>query len=65
MAGVGIREVLLAIHAVGWLTVVIVVAFKNDGDVPPALWTVLPLGITGILVAFRTEPGDKRRGGDG
>lgn len=58
MSGVGIREFLLAVHALAWIVVVILVAINNGGEVPPALWTVLPLGITGILVAFRTDGKD-------
>jgi hypothetical protein len=54
-----IRDLLLGVHATAWLTAVIVVAFRT-GEVPPALWTVLPLGISGILVAFRTG-GEERR----
>lgn len=62
MDRVGIRELLLTVHALAWIVVVILVAVNNDGDVPPALWTVLPLGITGILVAFRTENGRRKNG---
>lgn len=63
MNRVGIRELLLAAHTLVWMIVVIIVAANNSGEVPPALWTVLPLGITGILVAFRTE--GNGRGKDG
>lgn len=57
-----IREILLGVHALAWLIAVIVVALRT-GEVPPALWTVLPVGISAILVAFRAGEGSvlKRR----
>jgi hypothetical protein len=53
-----IRDALLGVHAAAWLIAVTVVALRT-GEVPPALWTVLPLGISGILVAFRTGGDDR------
>jgi hypothetical protein len=62
MDRVGIRELLLAAHTLVWMVVVIIVAANNGGEVPPALWTVLPLGVTGILVAFRTDGNGRKNG---
>ena len=53
-----IRDALLGVHALAWLIAVVVVALRT-GEVPPALWTVLPLGISGILVAFRAGGDEK------
>lgn len=60
-----IREILLGVHALAWLIAVIVVALRT-GEVPPALWTVLPVGISAVLVAFRAGEGTvlKRRNED-
>lgn len=49
----GVQTALLLILGVGWLTTVAAVALNNRGHVPAELWTVLPFGITSVLVAFR------------
>jgi len=59
----GVQKALLLILGAGWLTAVAAVAINNQGHVPTELWTVLPFGITSILVAFRA--GGNGNGGDG
>lgn len=49
-----IREILLGIHAVAWLVVVLITAWRT-GEVPAELWAVLPLGVGAIIGAFRAD----------
>lgn len=50
-----IQVVLLAVHGAGWLIVMAWTAVQSETHLPPPeLWTALPLGISAILVAFRT-----------
>lgn len=49
-----IREILLGVHAIAWLVVVLITAWRT-GDVPAQLWAVLPLGVGAIIGAFRAE----------
>lgn len=50
-----IQVVFLLIHGLGWITTMVLVAIKSEDHIPPSeLWTALPLGISAILVAFRT-----------
>lgn len=45
----------LAIHGAAWITTMTIVAVTTENHIPPSeLWTALPLGISAILVAFRT-----------
>jgi hypothetical protein len=55
-----VRNVLLVMHGVGWLIAVLAVASKT-GSVPAELWTVLPLGVSAILMAFRAGGDDPDR----
>jgi hypothetical protein len=50
-----IKTALLLAHGGAWLTVMAITAVNNGGRVPSELWTVLPLGISAIIVAFRAE----------
>lgn len=50
-----IQAVFLSIHGAAWISTMIIVAIKSEDHIPPSeLWTALPLGISAILVAFRT-----------
>lgn len=49
-----IREILLGVHAIAWLVVVLITAWRT-GDVPAQLWAVLPLGVGAIIGAFRAD----------
>lgn len=53
------RSIFLLIHGFGWLFTMAAVALLSDNHLPPSeLWTALPLGLSAILVAFRTDGGD-------
>lgn len=55
------QNILLVIHGVGWLSAVGYVTVVSPNHVPPSeLWAALPLGISAILVAFRTGNGERR-----
>lgn len=46
---------LLSVHAVAWLVAMVWATVTSEKHLPPPeLWTALPLGISAILVAFRT-----------
>lgn len=49
-----IREILLGIHAIAWLVVIVITAWRT-GEVPAELWAVLPLGVGAIIGAFRAD----------
>lgn len=54
------RSIFLLIHGFGWLFTMAVVSVASANHLPPSeLWTALPLGLSAILVAFRTD-GDHR-----
>lgn len=55
-----VRDVLLGIHAVAWLGVVLLTAWRT-GTVPAELWAVLPLGVGAIMGAFRADGVIRRR----
>jgi hypothetical protein len=55
-----VRDVLLGVHAIAWLVVVILTAWRT-GDVPAELWAVLPLGVGAIMGAFRADAAIRRR----
>lgn len=60
-----IREILLGVHAIAWLVVVLITAWRT-GEVPAELWAVLPLGVGAIIGAFRADAiGAKPRPDDG
>lgn len=61
-----IREILLGVHAMAWLAVVLITAWRT-GEVPAELWAVLPLGIGAIIGAFRADNaiGAARTGSNG
>lgn len=49
------QAILLAVHGLGWLIAMVWASVVSEKHLPPAeLWTALPLGISAILVAFRT-----------
>lgn len=49
------QAILLSVHGAGWLLAMIWATVVTEKHLPPAeLWTALPLGISAILVAFRT-----------
>lgn len=51
-----IKTIYLLIHGIAWLVTMAVVTVVTDSHVPPSeLWTALPLGLSAILVAFRTD----------
>lgn len=55
-ARMSLQTIFLLIHGTAWLLTMAVVAVASDNHVPPSeLWTALPLGISAILVAFRTS----------
>ena len=49
------RTVMLCFIGAGWLTVVVVTAINNRGEVPPATLAALGIGIGTILAAFRVD----------
>ena len=49
-----IREVLLGVHALAWLVVVVLTAWRT-GAVPAELWAVLPFGVGAIMTAFKAD----------
>lgn len=55
-----VRDVLLAIHALGWLVAVIATSIRT-GEVPPELWGILPFGVGMILTAFKVNNYDRRK----
>jgi hypothetical protein len=56
------QSIFLLIHGVGWLFTMAVVAIASTNHVPPSeLWTALPLGLSAILVAFRTDGSHRNR----
>lgn len=58
-----IRDVLLAVYAIGWLVTVIITAWRT-GSVPPELWAVLGVGVGALLAAFKVDaPGRRRSSG--
>ena len=59
-----IRDVLLGVHAIAWVVVVVLTAWRT-GEVPAELWAVLPLGVGAIMGAFRADRMIRPRGGDG
>lgn len=59
-----IRDVLLGAHALAWLVVVILTAWRT-GSVPAELWAVLPFGIGAIMAAFRADRMIRRKPADG
>jgi len=59
-----IREILLGVHALAWLAVVLITAWRA-GEVPAELWAVLPLGVGAIIGAFRAEGALRARPGNG
>lgn len=57
-----LQTIFLLIHGTGWLLTMGVVAVASENHVPPSeLWTALPLGISAILVAFRSSNGSTDR----
>lgn len=49
------RTVLLVIFGAAWLTVVVITAAYNHGQVPNELWPVLGFGVGTIMAAFRID----------
>jgi hypothetical protein len=49
-----IRDILLAVYAVGWLAVVLVTVWRT-GTVPAELWAALGVGVGGLLAAFKVD----------
>lgn len=48
-----LRTIALLVHCAAWFMTMTVAAVTSDDHLPPSeLWTVLPLGISAIMVAF-------------
>lgn len=59
-----IRDLLLGIHAIAWIVVVVITAWRT-GSVPAELWAALPLGVGAIMGTFRANQMIRPRGGEG
>jgi hypothetical protein len=57
-----IRDALLRVFASAWFVVVVISAWRTEGDVPPELWTVLGIGVGSLLALFRIDEGSREGG---
>jgi hypothetical protein len=67
MAGVGIREILMALYAIVWAVLLIAFGIRT-GDWPPAeTWAALGVGEGALMAIFRADEAlrrDHRHAGD-